>query len=593
MTSTQSLYVVTGFNTSVPTADPVYEQDTVIQSVLKAAQCQKLCFLNAATSHNGGDRGKPETFNGTGLYRPIPLTRMANDVESDEGSKEKLKKRCLVDRSCFWVDVPIVVNDDENDSLFSFKTKSRRPCAESNPQAAEVDRDGKAAQVSEKDGGDDDEVEEEDEEAKHDNRWHIIDDFSDDDEAVEAVEDDEDPKSKDEDEDDAPEDKHPTTVTVSAAGILNKPVPPSITLSDNGEKALDQFVEYHLNIFRYQHRTFCYSIHVCFGMARLLYFDRAGAYVTEPFSWVEPASPLHEFVWKLAKLASDDDLGNMGRDTTAEVVSPETRQKFFEEAQNPALATHVRAGLEKAAAHDCPLYELTVEDVPPSPDEWFPDEPFPEPSSSRLSLSGSSSDDDSTSEPTDSSTPTIRRFIAGQPHFSANTLVGRCTRGYMAFDVTDPNKWIPCFLKDSWRPLSPRRARPEHLVYERLRRRGVKPTDGIATLVCGGDVGGPRAQCTRLGMQRDVPAVDRSVRRIHYRLVMADIGLTLSAFENFSELSAIFVDALRGTTLNAPQFFFLDSDSYHSPSSSSQGMGPRRPVAPRYKRRQYHDSCSR
>ena len=203
---------------SVAIADSVYEQDTVIQSVLKlkAAQCQKLSFLNAATSHrdSGGDRRKSETFNGTGIYRPMPLMRMANDLESNEGGKEKLKKRCLVDRSCFWVDVPIVVTDDEKDSLFSFKTKS---------QAAGVDLDGEATQAGEEEGEEDEEEEnEEDEEAtEQDNHWHIIDDFDDDDdEDVEAVEDDEDPKSKDGDEDDAPwaEDKHPTTVTVSEIG---------------------------------------------------------------------------------------------------------------------------------------------------------------------------------------------------------------------------------------------------------------------------------------------------------------------------------------------------------------------------------------
>ena len=126
------------------------------------------------------------------------------------------------------------VNDDEKNLLFCFKTKS---------QAAGMDIDGEATQAGEEEDEQDEEENEEpeDEEAKQDNRWHIIDDFSDDVEDVsEAVEDDEDPKSKDGDEDDAPwaEDKHPTTVTVSAAGILNKPVPPSIKLSDNGEKAL-------------------------------------------------------------------------------------------------------------------------------------------------------------------------------------------------------------------------------------------------------------------------------------------------------------------------------------------------------------------
>ena len=114
----------------------------------------------------------------------------------------------------------------------------------------------------------------------------------------------------------------------------------------------------------------------------------------------------------------------------------------------------------------------------------------------------------------------------------------------MAFDVTNPRKWVPCFLKDSWRPCVPGRTRPEHLVYERLKRKGVKPTDGIATLICGGDVGGTRAQRTRV--QDDLPEKNRPVRRIHYRLVIEDIGLPLNKFYNFADLSGIFAEALRG-----------------------------------------------
>lgn len=215
---------------------------------------------------------------------------------------------------------------------------------------------------------------------------------------------------------------------------------------------------------------------------------------------------------------------------------------------SPALAAHIRAGLKKAAANDCPLYELTIEDVPPSPDEWFPDEPFPEPSISHPSPScdPSSSSDDSTSEPTRVSAPSTRQFIVGRPHVFSNSLLGRCTKGYIAFDVTNPEKWVPCFLKDCWRPYVPGRTRPEHLVYERLRRMNVEKKDGVATLICGGDVGGSYAQCTRV--QEDFPHENRPVPRVHYRLVVEDIGLPLTDFYNFGELSAFFADALRGSS---------------------------------------------
>ena len=114
----------------------------------------------------------------------------------------------------------------------------------------------------------------------------------------------------------------------------------------------------------------------------------------------------------------------------------------------------------------------------------------------------------------------------------------------MAFDVIDPKKWVPCFLKDSWRPDVPGRTRPEHLAYQRLHRMDVEKKDDIATLICGGDVGGTRAQCTRV--QKDLPDANRPVPRVHYRLVIEDIGLPLSEFRDFGELSSIFASVLEG-----------------------------------------------
>ena len=413
----------------------------------------------------------------------------------------------------------------------------------------EADAEGEGIVDEDEDEEDEDEEEEEEEEEEDEDEDEEGEDEEEDEEDMEEdaeVFGETEDEDVDVDDEEAPEDQENPT------GIIRKPVPPFIKLSDNGEKALGQFVEYHLNLFKYQHRTFCYSIYVCFDMARLLYFDRSGAYVSKPFSWVKPTSLLHEFVWKFAKLANANKLGRMGHDTTAKMVSLSTRRRFVREAKDADLPPHIRAGLKKAAEGDCPLYKLTIKSAPPTPDEWFPDEPFPEPPPPPQSNSKSSSSADSTEKSAkgkgkaeaSSPPPLFRRFIVGRPHFSADALVGRCTKGYMAFDVTNPRKWVPCFLKDSWRPCVPGRTRPEHLVYERLKRKGVKPTDGIATLICGGDVGGTRAQRTRV--QDDLPEKNRPVRRIHYRLVIEDIGLPLNKFYNFADLSGIFAEALRG-----------------------------------------------
>ncbi|KAM5541461.1 hypothetical protein V8D89_005015 [Ganoderma adspersum] len=554
----------------------IYPQlGAVIQSVLKAAKCKKLRFLDTANHKaKDGNSGRTETFNDAGLYSATPRARDATDLDAAQRkksrmNKEQLEERLLGARSWFWMDVPVEVKKDEQNSAFYFKSKPNKawkknmhPAAVSSPgddsqgdgetHEDGAQQEGEVEEPEAEEGGEVEEGGDEGMEKEADDEGFNEEDEEDEgeDEEEEDMEEDAEAFGETEDEDVEVEGEEAPEGQENPTGIIRKPVPPFIKLSDNGEKALGQFVEYHLNLFKYQHRTFCYSIYVCFDMARLLYFDRAGAYVSGPFSWVEPTSLLHEFVWKFAKLANANKLGRMGHDTTAKMVALPTRRRFVREAKNPDLAPHIRAGLKKASEGDCPLYKLTIKDVPPSPDEWFPDEPFPEPPPPPPSKSkkGSSAADSNAKSAkgkakAKASSPPPRRFIVGRPHFSADALVGRCTKGYMAFDVTNPKKWVPCFLKDSWRPCVPGRTRPEHLVYERLKRKGVKSTDGIATFICGGDVGGTRAQRTRV--QDDLPEKNRPVRRVHYRLVIEDIGLPLSKFNNFGELSGIFVDALR------------------------------------------------
>ncbi|TBU22446.1 hypothetical protein BD311DRAFT_676064 [Dichomitus squalens] len=434
-------------------------------------------------------------------------------------SEKELETRQLGLRSWHWMDVPIEVKGKEEGSAFYFRSKPKGVWPEGEMQE-EADDGEDVEEGSEVEDEDAEESGEEEADGPH-GPQHGID----------KREEQEDSQAK---STDAPE---PETV--------KKHVPPFIKLSQNGEDALGQFVEYILNVFKYQHRTFCYAVYVCYDMARLLFFDRSGAYVSEPFSWRKPTSLLHEFVWKLAQLAKAGLKESMGRDTTAKLVDEETRRIFLDEASNAELPSHVRKGLEKAAEGNCPLYELEIEYMPPSPEEWFPDEPLPDephPSPSAPPAPSSSTSSASPSSSKSKADPPVRKFIVGRPHFSADALVGRCTKGFMAFDVTDKNNWVPCFVKDSWRPYVPGRTRPEHLVYERLQRKGVKPEDGIATLICGSDVGGSNAQCTEV--QKDLPSKNRPVPRRHYRIAIAEICLPVSEFESFGELAGFVADAL-------------------------------------------------
>ncbi|EJF58100.1 hypothetical protein DICSQDRAFT_173329 [Dichomitus squalens LYAD-421 SS1] len=557
----------------------------VIQSVLKAAGCKNLRFLDTANHKaNDGNSGRKETFNDAGFYLNTRLARDATTFTAkhrkrSKMSEKELETRLLGLRSWHWMDVPIEVKGNEKESAFYFRSKPRGVWPQGEMEAADVmektegeaedgDRDGAEVIGDGTDAEDEEDEEdvEEDGEVEDDEQGSEIEDDEDgsemgsdygedDGEEYSEVDDDEDADGADEeeaneqhgvDEGEEQEDSQAKSTDVPQPETVKRHVPPFIKLSDKGEKALGQFVEYMLNVFKHQHRTFCYAVYVCFDMARLLFFDRSGAYVSEPFSWRKPTSLLHEFVWKLAQLAKAGLRESMGRDTTANVVNKRTRRKFLREARRAELPSHVREGLKKAADGNCPLYKLEIEYTPPSPEEWFPDEPLPDkprPSPSATPAPASSTSSGSPPPGKSKADSPVRKFIVGRPHFSADALVGRCTKGFMAFDVTNRKKWVPCFVKDSWRPYVPGRTRPEHLVYERLQRKGVTPEDGIATLICGGDVGGSKAQYTRV--QDDLPDENRPVRRLHYRVAIAEIGLSVSEFVTFGELSGIFADALR------------------------------------------------
>nr|VWP01996.1 Uncharacterized protein [Ganoderma boninense] len=275
---------------------------------------------------------------------------------------------------------------------------------------------------------------------------------------------------------------------------------PCIRMGPKGESGLGQLRNYMHNLCAAQHRLFCYGFYVQWRWARLLYFDRTGALVSEPFDWTTPSSPLHDFVWKFAHMTPE----RRGYDPTAQEASYDEKAEVFMAARSESLPVAIQPYIQKAflwndkpADHsgkdrlvwgldEAPIHRLTVTSAPPSPDDVFPD-----------------------SAPTP---PTA--------------------------DALDTSEHVPY----SWRPLVPGQARPEHLVYERLRTGGVAYC--IATLVCGGDVGGPMQQTTETHSY--FPESERPVPRVHYRIVTEEIGLPLTEFANFGELNTVFLDAVLG-----------------------------------------------
>ncbi|PIL30405.1 hypothetical protein GSI_07591 [Ganoderma sinense ZZ0214-1] len=272
-----------------------------------------------------------------------------------------------------------------------------------------------------------------------------------------------------------------------------------------------------------QHRLFLYRILVQRTKARLVYLDHAGIRISDEFDWTVANSFLHLFVWKLAHMTPEE----LGFDPTAELATTTEVAALRCAMDSGLLPPHIREAARATFEGDYPVHRVLITVADPLPDEAFPVDPpvLLPPPSIPLGRSG----------------PGVipsegHLFLVGRPHFQAERFVGRFTRGYVAFDLQAQRF---CFLKDYWRPLvSRRRARPEHLVYERLH---AAQTPFIATLICGGDVGGPRAQKTRV--QDDFPE-NRTTPRAHYRIAVEEVGVPLKTFRGFRGLANLFAQAI-------------------------------------------------
>ncbi|RDX51407.1 hypothetical protein OH76DRAFT_1555123 [Lentinus brumalis] len=480
-----------------------------VNSVFEASGSMSLAFLDTSIYRASGSVGpdgkktqtRAQTLNDAGVYWDTDEARdatklTAEQIKNSTLTPEELKARGRVGaRNWHWIVVPLEIKHDRKKTAFSF----REPAPQKNISCP-------TANIS----------------------------------------------------------QHPSSTVAVEGDYTSFSAPTSLSgqaeeedqtgdTSANAEAPLAQFVEQMLNLLYCQHRQFCYGIYVWQCMARLCYFDRGGAIVSEDFNWTSTDSPLHDFLWRVAHM-SRDDLGYDPTATLLEKTDEEQAKPFKAMANNPTVPAAVQGYVKAATAEGVPIYKLSIIPMGAPPDEGLPEDPLAPPSQSS-DPDVQPSDPESSASPTepfpgsnsplptpDSSSsppaePRAREFLVGEPHFATNSLFGRCTRGYVAYDLQTGRL---CFLKDYWRPYVPGHTRPEHLVLEHLNRCKVRH---IATLICGGDVGGYRAQETKgqvLLHHTKAPPVPR----IHYRLATEEIGLPVEEFKNFRQLAAVFLDAI-------------------------------------------------
>lgn len=129
-----------------------------------------------------------------------------------------------------------------------------------------------------------------------------------------------------------------------------------------------------------------------------------------------------------------------------------------------------------------------------------------------------------------------RTYLIGR-HVAGNYVpLGRCTRGYVAFEV-ETRRMV--FLKDQWRCVT--RERTELETYRRLHQHNV---EYIATPVAGGDIDHHRT--ISQDFMTYLPENQRPTERMHTRLVTKEIGLVLEQYEDSVELLRLIMHALIG-----------------------------------------------
>jgi hypothetical protein len=146
----------------------------------------------------------------------------------------------------------------------------------------------------------------------------------------------------------------------------------------------------------------------------------------------------------------------------------------------------------------------------------------------------------------------MKPYLVGRYVASHLSPTGRCTRGYVAFDLEDREL---VFFKDQWRPGNCKHTELE--TYQELHKHKVKC---IATVLAGGDVIDNETvtvQATISQRYLKMPKRKTPVPRIHTRLVTKEVGRSLDDYDDSVELIYVCTQALLGELPLVSQYISL------------------------------------
>jgi len=284
--------------------------------------------------------------------------------------------------------------------------------------------------------------------------------------------------------------------------------------SINGDNTRGQCLLYAANQLAYQHRLFAFSLVVCGKKARFIRWDREGVVVSAEVDCSQRPDLVVKFLQRFNQLTAEQ----CGLDPTAVPATPEEIETF------ESAVAKIEIEPLKSSVGDQNIYPRF-----------------------RLEVRGSSD---------------VSYYIVGKAMDYDLGVVGRCTRGYLALDLST-KKCV--FLKDMWRPDVPG-IEPEHVWYEKLARANVPhlvkfkhASDVVPStppVVYHGTVPVDPAETTsRREAQRGLTCCLARLfnssnslpqGRVHYRLVQEEICKPLSEFTNSRHLVLVVLNSLKG-----------------------------------------------
>jgi hypothetical protein len=268
--------------------------------------------------------------------------------------------------------------------------------------------------------------------------------------------------------------------------------------NDRARQTLGQVTSYATAHLAAQFRTHAFSILLFRETARIMRWDRSGVIVSERIPLDEPQ--LTEFFWRFSN-ASPTERGHDPTVTPFEFTTKLTKTFLFEQLQ-------FAADLGDVKVQDVNFFEVLL------PREK-------------------------------------KRYVIGKAtYLGVSSLASRATRSFKAWCLTTKT---PVFLKDTWRVLSGSLS-PEHEIYKKLANANVQH---IATVLDHSDVLDHRTLTGKYAQEPWACKINMKPFRTlqHYRLVLKEIGRSLTSFSHFREVLTAMRCALQGKRIRLTRQF--------------------------------------